>query len=89
MENEQNGPPELPVGQRNSIILKSPDQFSFVPEAWPTYRTKMVRWFRIFDAKYMSEADKMDTLLYTMGDKADKIMATFKDRVTEETKKIC
>jgi hypothetical protein len=65
------------------IPLKAPEPFSFVPEEWPAYRKQIERWFRISEAKQLSDLDKRDTLLYTMGTKGDEIVTTFKDRVTD------
>jgi hypothetical protein len=44
------------------------------------------RWFKISEAKELADKEKIDTLLYIMGEKADDIVATFRDKVTQELK---
>ncbi|KAF4514255.1 UNVERIFIED_CONTAM: hypothetical protein B566_EDAN019553 [Ephemera danica] len=66
------------------LALPPPEPFSFDPDDWPAYRTKVERWFEISVAHSMTARQKRQTLLYTMGSaQADQIVATFRDSVTE------
>jgi hypothetical protein len=52
------------------LAMKTPEEFSFEPTDWPTYRRKVERWFKISEAKELADQEKIDTLLYIMGEKA-------------------
>jgi hypothetical protein len=68
------------------LAMKTPEEFSFEPTDWPTYRRKVERWFKISEAKELADQEKISTVLYIMGEKADDIVATFRDKMTQELK---
>jgi len=57
---------------------KPPAQFDFTrPESWPEWKQRYVRYHRISKTDKESEEFQIDSLLYIMGDTADKIIKLF------------
>ncbi|XP_073960781.1 uncharacterized protein [Choristoneura fumiferana] len=60
-----------------SVKIAAPGAFSFVPEEWPKYKARFTRYMSLSGAGKSSEKDKIDCLLYCMGEKAEDILIQF------------
>ncbi|KAF4527576.1 hypothetical protein B566_EDAN015817 [Ephemera danica] len=75
--------PEPTPSTFKGLNLKTPDRFSFVPGEWPAYKKQVERWFLLSEARNMNSMEKREALLYMMGQQADQIVTTFREKVTD------
>ncbi|UYV76787.1 hypothetical protein LAZ67_14002017, partial [Cordylochernes scorpioides] len=80
------------VTQRSVTLparIQPPETFDFsTPNEWPKWRKRFERYLVVSVMKKKEEADKIDLLMYLMGDRADDIFKTFKFEKEEEATKI-
>ncbi|UYV79257.1 K02A2.6-like, partial [Cordylochernes scorpioides] len=69
--------------------IQPPETFDFsTPNEWPKWRKRFERYLVDSGMKKKEEADKIDLLMYLMGDRADDIFRTFRFEKEEEATKI-
>ncbi|UYV68297.1 K02A2.6-like [Cordylochernes scorpioides] len=69
--------------------IKPLETFDFsTPNEWPKWRKRFERYLVVSGMKKKEEADKIDLLMYLMGDRADDIFRTFRFEKEEEATKI-
>ncbi|UYV67908.1 hypothetical protein LAZ67_5002467, partial [Cordylochernes scorpioides] len=80
------------VTQRSVTLparIQPPETFDFsTPNEWPKWRKRFERYLVVSGMKKKEEADKIDLVMYLMGDRADDIFRTFKFEKEEEATKI-
>ena len=57
--------------------FQAPKEFSFEPVEWAAWRERYERYCRACKLDTEDDAVRIDALIYSMGDKADKIVKTF------------
>ena len=61
-----------------SLTISPPEQFNFLcPDSWPKWIHRLERFHEASQLATKSEQRQISTLIYTMGDKADDILASF------------
>ena len=61
-----------------SLTITPPEQFNFsCPDDWPKWIRRFDRFREASELATKSEERQVNTLIYTMGDKADDILASF------------
>ena len=57
-------------------VIRPPNEFDFSkPEAWATWIKRFQRYLSVSNLSKKSDAEKIDVLCYTMGEKAEEILA--------------
>jgi hypothetical protein len=62
---------------RNQPVINPPTGFSFIPAEWPKWKTRFQRYRTASGLSEEPDDKQIDTLIYTLGDKADDIFASF------------
>ena len=67
--------------------FQAPKEFSLEPVEWAAWRERYERYCRACKLDAEDDAIRIDALIYSMGDKADKIMKTFSYATGEDKTK--
>lgn len=60
------------------VKIRSPEAFSFIPEEWMKWKARFIRYMSITGNDIrLEDADKVNCLLYCMGEKAEDIIIQF------------
>ena len=66
---------EASQAEAPSANIRPPAEFDFnKPEAWPTWSKRFKRYVSIANLSSKSDAEKIDLLCYTMGEKSEEIL---------------
>ncbi|XP_072942535.1 uncharacterized protein [Epargyreus clarus] len=68
--------------QEKLMKVPPPGQFSFVPEEWPKYKRRFLRYIALSGHAEYTDQNKIDCLLYCMGEKAEDIIIQFEEKLS-------
>jgi hypothetical protein len=67
----------MPTMERRPLSVKPPGEFSFEPADWEKWRKRFERFMILSGNEAGSDADKINCLLYCMGDRAEDVIKRF------------
>ena len=66
--------------------IPAPEKFDFVAEHWPAWKARFLRFRSAADLANKAEIRQVNTLIYSMGDRAEDIFNSFKLSDTDAAK---
>ncbi|XP_028162798.1 uncharacterized protein LOC114354567 isoform X2 [Ostrinia furnacalis] len=64
-------------GRGHQAKVTPPGIFSFVPEEWPKYKTRFMRYMSLTGQNNNADEEKINCLIYCMGERAEDVILQF------------